>query len=62
MADVTTEIAREGDRLAGGFLGDPADCLIIATTRSLGAALVTCDQRILDYAESGDLRIVDARR
>src|SRR5262245_48195616 len=51
VADVTAEIALDASRLTGPFHGDPADRLIVATARSLGAALVTCDERILAYAK-----------
>ena len=61
IADVTAEIAVDGTRLPGVFHGDPADRLIVATARSLGATLVTCDERILAYAEDGDLRVADGR-
>jgi PIN domain nuclease of toxin-antitoxin system len=61
IADVTADIALDGSRVAADFRGDPADWLIVATARSLGASLVTCDERILAYAEEGNLRIVDGR-
>ena len=35
------------------FHGDPADRMLVATARELGAALVTRDARILAYAEAG---------
>lgn len=34
------------------FHGDPADRIIVATTRHLAAVLVTRDGKILEYAES----------
>jgi PIN domain nuclease of toxin-antitoxin system len=39
--------------LPGELHGDPADRLLIATARELGAPLVTRDRRILDYAAQG---------
>jgi PIN domain nuclease of toxin-antitoxin system len=33
-----------------GFLGDPADRMIVATARHLGALLITRDAKILAYA------------
>lgn len=62
LADVTVEVALDGSRLPGEFHGDPADRLIVATARSLGAALLTCDERILAYGENGGVRVVDAGR
>lgn len=35
----------------GAFHGDPADRMIVATTRHLSGVLVTKDGKILDYAE-----------
>lgn len=61
VADVTTEIAIDGSRLPGKFHGDPADRLIVATARSLGATLLTCDERVLAYAAEGDVRVADGR-
>lgn len=62
VADVTPEIAIDGSRLPGFAHGDPADRIIVATTRSLGAALVTCDERILEYGDADVVRLVDGRR
>jgi PIN domain nuclease of toxin-antitoxin system len=42
-----------------GFHADPADRFIVATTQTLGATLVTADQRILAWA--GPLERHDAR-
>ena len=49
IADATRAVLVESCRLPGGFSGDPADGIIVATARSLGAVLVTKDQRIRDY-------------
>lgn len=49
IAELTRAVLVESCRLPGGFSGDPADGIIVATTRSLGAVLVTKDQRIRDY-------------
>lgn len=38
------------------FHGDPADRMLVATARELGAVLVTRDRKILAYAEAGHLR------
>jgi PIN domain nuclease of toxin-antitoxin system len=42
--------------LPGPFHGDPADRMLVATARELGAALVTRDGRILAYAAAGGVR------
>ena len=61
MADLTPEIAIESTRLPGEVHGDPADRMLVATARIAGAVLVTCDERILSYGETGHVRVVDAR-
>jgi PIN domain nuclease of toxin-antitoxin system len=62
VADVTTEIAVDGARLLAFPTGDPADRIIVATARSMGAALITCDERILDYGATQVVKLVDGRR
>ena len=47
--DITLPIVEEAYSLPGPFHRDPADRLIVATTRKLNGALVTADKRILDY-------------
>ncbi|TVQ74331.1 MAG: type II toxin-antitoxin system VapC family toxin [Balneolaceae bacterium] len=47
--DIGPELAVLSTRLPGTFHGDPADRLITATTISLGASLVTADDRIRNY-------------
>ena len=51
VAELTRAVLVESCRLPGGFAGDPADAIIVATARSLGAVLVTKDQRIRDYGQ-----------
>ena len=50
MADLSPEIAVESTLLKG-FHRDPADQIIVATSRVLGFPLVTSDRRILDYPD-----------
>jgi len=49
VIELTSEIAVESTRLPGEFHRDPADQIIVATARILKCALVTSDERILDY-------------
>jgi PIN domain nuclease of toxin-antitoxin system len=58
---LTPSIAIESTRLPGKLHRDPADRLLIATCRILGATLVTRDEPILTYAEGGYVRVLDAR-
>ena len=54
------EIAIDSARLPGDPEGDPADRILIATARRIGASLVTRDERVLAYGRSGHLSVVDA--
>jgi PIN domain nuclease of toxin-antitoxin system len=58
LAPLTPVIAVASTRLQGELRGDPADRLIVATARHLGAALVTADQALLRYAEAGHVQAV----
>jgi PIN domain nuclease of toxin-antitoxin system len=50
VADLSPEIAVESTQLRG-FHRDPADQMIVATSRVLGMPLLTSDRRILDFGE-----------
>ena len=58
LAPLTPEAAIAASFLPGTLHGDPADRLLIATARHLGATLVTRDRRILDYAHSGNVEAI----
>jgi PIN domain nuclease of toxin-antitoxin system len=58
LAPLTPEIALDSSRLPGDFHGDPADRIIIATARRMGARLLTRDRRILDYARRRHLAVL----
>jgi PIN domain nuclease of toxin-antitoxin system len=47
--DLTRPIIVDSCALPQPFHGDPADQLIVATTRVLSAVLVTKDARLRDY-------------
>jgi PIN domain nuclease of toxin-antitoxin system len=49
LAEVTRPILVDSCRLPPPFHGDPADQILVATARTLGAALVTRDARLRDY-------------
>ncbi|MGI8765407.1 MAG: type II toxin-antitoxin system VapC family toxin [Gemmatimonadaceae bacterium] len=60
---LTPEIAVGSTRLPGKPHGDPADRILMATARAVGARLVTSDRQILAYAErERALSVIDARR
>jgi PIN domain nuclease of toxin-antitoxin system len=50
VADLSPEIAVESTVLRG-FHKDPADQIIVATSRILGMPLVTADEQILEFPE-----------
>jgi len=60
LADLTPEVLVESTRLPGSVHGDPADRMLIATARRIGATLVTRDASILTYARDGFLAVLDA--
>ena len=60
LKGLSPSIAIESTRLPGDLHRDPADRILIATTRLMGAALVTCDDALIAYAKQGHLRVVDA--
>ena len=60
LKGLSPAIAIESTRLPGSLHRDPADRILIATARLTGAALVTCDERILTYAKQGHVKVIDA--
>jgi PIN domain nuclease of toxin-antitoxin system len=56
LTPLTAEAAINSSFLPEPFHGDPADRMLVATARELGAALVTRDARILAYAEAGQVQ------
>jgi PIN domain nuclease of toxin-antitoxin system len=61
LVDPSPEIAVESTRLPGNPHGDPADRMIIATTRVLGGTLITCNDQILAYGTGGHLSVRDGK-
>jgi PIN domain nuclease of toxin-antitoxin system len=59
---ISPEIAVASTRLPGKIHSDPADRLIAATARHLGAVLITDDQLLLDYGADGHLKVLKAGR
>jgi PIN domain nuclease of toxin-antitoxin system len=60
FSPLTPEVALDSTRLPGAVHGDPADRILIATARRVGATLVTRDTKILDYGRQGLLTAIDA--
>ena len=59
---LSPEIAVASTRLPGELHSDPADRMIAATARHVGATLVTEDQKLLDYGLAGHLKVLKASR
>lgn len=51
IAPLTPEIALDSSRLPGSFHGDPADRIIVATARRMGARLLTRDHKLIEYGK-----------
>jgi PIN domain nuclease of toxin-antitoxin system len=60
LAELSPEVALDSSSLPGSVHGDPADRILIATARNLGATLVTRDRHIVGYGEQGLLAVLDA--
>jgi PIN domain nuclease of toxin-antitoxin system len=54
------EIAVASTRLPFEMHADPADRILVATARHLGATLVTADRALLELAKNGHFRAMDA--
>jgi PIN domain nuclease of toxin-antitoxin system len=60
LAALELEIAVESTRLPWEAHGDPADRILVATARHLGATLVTADGALLEFAKQGHFVGMDA--
>lgn len=54
--EISSEIAAESTLLGIDFHGDPADRIIVATTRVHRSTLLTRDNKILEWAKEGGIR------
>jgi PIN domain nuclease of toxin-antitoxin system len=61
LVELTPAIALDSTRLPAELHGDPADRIIVATTRVLGGTLITFDDRILEYSSRGHVRTRNCR-
>ncbi len=60
LAPLEAEIAVASTRLPFEMHPDPADRILVATARHLGATLVTADRGLLELAAKGHFRAMDA--
>lgn len=62
LAQLSPEISVASTRLPGEMHADPADRIIVATARHLGATLVTADGLLLTYGSAGHMKFLDAQQ
>ncbi len=60
IRDISSEIAAESVMLIDDFHGDPADRIIVATTKCYNATLFTRDHKILTWSKLGHIRALQA--
>lgn len=60
LVPVDDRVALSSTRLPGDLHGDPADRLLVATARAVGATLATRDAAILAYGREGYVRAIEA--
>ena len=58
LLPLTPEIAYESAHLPGDFHGDPADRIIVASSRISEGMLLTFDKKILEYAKEGYVKVL----
>jgi PIN domain nuclease of toxin-antitoxin system len=60
LVPLEPEIAVASSRFPFEMHADPADRILVATARHLGATLVTADRALLELAVAGNFRAMDA--
>jgi PIN domain nuclease of toxin-antitoxin system len=60
LVPLDPEIAVASTRLPFEMHADPADRILVATARHIGATLVTADRALLELSLLGNLRVLDA--
>lgn len=60
LSPLEPAVAVASTRLPGELHGDPADRLILATARHLGATLITADLALLAYGQLGHVGVLSA--
>jgi PIN domain nuclease of toxin-antitoxin system len=60
VAPLTPEMMIESVHLPGDFHGDPADRMLVATARVLGATLLTKDDQLIRYSRQRLVRVIEA--
>jgi PIN domain nuclease of toxin-antitoxin system len=60
LLPLSMDISVASTQLPGDFHADPADRIIVASARQMGATLVTADKLILAYSKAGHLKTQQA--
>ena len=60
LAELTPEILLESVHLPGELHGDPADRMIVATARVLGATILTKDRQLIEYSQARHVKVLSA--
>ncbi len=58
LLPLTPEIAIESSRLPGDLHGDPSDRILAATSRIMGATLVTQDRKLIEYGAQSFISVI----
>lgn len=58
LVPLTPEVALESSHLPGDLHGDPADRILVATARILGATFLTKDRRVIEYSRKQHVRVL----
>jgi PIN domain nuclease of toxin-antitoxin system len=61
LAGLSAEVSVASTRLPWEMDADPADRILAATARHLGAVLVTADEKLLEYSDRKHFYALDAR-
>lgn len=59
LADMSPDLLISSSYLPGQPPNDPADRILIATTRELGATLITRDRALIEYGKQGHIAVVE---
>jgi PIN domain nuclease of toxin-antitoxin system len=62
LVQLEPEIAVASTRLPFEMHADPADRILVATARHLGATLLTADKAMLALAKKGNFKVMDAEK
>ena len=60
VLEISPMIAAESVRLPDNFHGDPSDRIIVASALCNGGTLLTKDRKILDWAQMGHIKALEA--